>query len=366
MKPYQVNLFVDQEQTSIFLPSEPVFIHNNKKYLNFTLIDCFNRRNSEYLNEAARLNIDSHNVVDLRNPDDYMNELKNTLIEFKKLDSTIIFSDEISAIYALFSIFDSKTKFFIDYETSPGIFLVLQYRNIEFYNPRDLEQLSKLMATYTDKVIVIDGLYEWLGCSGPVNELIKIAKENQAVVIANELNSFGLLGRDGRGFVDLFNLYEDINLEIGSFNRYIGGYGAYIGAKKYLINKINENTNGFYMSVPKFMLAVNIAGIELLKDENKNRQAFSKLWTHSRFFINRLKQIGLKTMSETPVIVIILNNNQEAETFSKRLFADGIITNTNKERIRMVLSIEHSRADLDYTLDRIEAHFKDMGIVYPT
>ncbi|MEO0123676.1 MAG: hypothetical protein ABIL69_06705 [candidate division WOR-3 bacterium] len=365
MKPYQVNLFIEQEKDSVFLPSEPVFIHNNKKYLNFTLIDCFNRRNNEYLKEAARLNIDNHNVVDLRNPDDYMNELKNSIAEFKKLDSVIIFSDEISAIYALFSIFNSKTTFFIDYETSPAIFMVLQHRNIEFYNHRDIEQLSKLIATHSEKVIVIDGLYEWLGCSGNINEIIKIAKENQAVVIANELNSFGLLGRDGRGFVDLFNLYEDINIEIGSFNRYIGGYGAYIGAKKYLINKIIENINGIYMPVPRFMLAVNLAGIGLLMDETKNRQTFSKLWTHSRFFINRLKQIGLKTMSETPVVVLIFNNNQEAESFSKRLFTDGIITNTNKERVKMVLSIEHSRADLDYTLDRIEAHFKDMGIVYP-
>ncbi len=366
MKPYQVNLFIDKEKPSFFLPSEPVFIYNNKKYLNFTLFDCFNRRNNEYLNEAARLNIDKHNIVDLKNPDDYMYALKNTMVEFKKLDSVIIFSDEIAGLYALFSIFSSKTTFLIDYETSPNIFVVLQYRNIEFYNHRDIEHLSKLMATHTDKVIVIDGLYEWLGCSGAVNEMIKIAKENQAVIIANELNSFGLLGRDGRGFVDLFNLYEDINIEIGSFNRYIGGYGAYIGAKKYLINKITENVNDIHMPVPQFMLAVNLAGIGLLRDEAKNRQVFSKLWTHSRFFINRLKQIGLKTMSETPVVVMILNNNQEADAFSKRLFDDGIITNTNKERVRMVLSIEHSRSDLDYTLDRIEAHFRDMGIVYPS
>ncbi|MEO0094791.1 MAG: aminotransferase class I/II-fold pyridoxal phosphate-dependent enzyme [candidate division WOR-3 bacterium] len=365
MKPYQVNLFVEQEKTPVFLPSEPVFVHNNKKYLNFSLIDCFNRRNDEYLNETARLNIDNRNVADVRNPNDYMEELKNTMAEFKKLDSIIVFSDEISATYALFSIFSSKTFFYIDYETSPIIYSVLQYRNVEFYNHQNLEQFSKLLSLRSEKVIVIEGLYEWIGCSGPINDLIKIAKENQAMIIVNELNSFGLLGRDGRGVVDLYNLYEDVNIEIGSFNRYIGGYGAYIGAKKYLINKINENTNGVYMPVPKFMLAVNLAGIEMLKNEAKNRQSFSKLWTNSRFFINRLKQIGLKTISETPVVVVILNNNQEAEAFSKRLFDDGIITSTNKERVRMVLSIEHSRADLDYTLDRIELHFKDMGIVYP-
>jgi 7-keto-8-aminopelargonate synthetase-like enzyme len=155
-------------------------------------------------------------------------------------------------------------------------------------------------------------------------------------------------------------------MEIGSFSKYLGGYGTYLGAKKYLTNKIIESTDGVYAPIPKFMLAVNVAGIEILKNESKNRTLSSKLWTHSRFFINRLKQIGFKTVSETPIIVIIFNNNNEAETFSRYLLEDGILVNVNKERVRMVLSIEHSRNDLDYALDRIEAHYKDMGIVYPS
>ncbi len=366
MKPYQVNLFNESERASIFLPSEPTFVLNNKRYINFALFDCFNRHNNEYLRETARLNIDSHNLMDIRNPDNLLETLKNEMTEFKKLDSIILFPDDVSASYALFSIFGPKTVFFIDYETSPSILALLQYRNVEFYNHQDPQQLAKMLTMHTEKVIIVDGLYEWLGCSGPINELVRIAKETQTTIIANELNSFGLLGRDGRGFIDLYYLYDDINIEIGSFSKYLGGYGTYLGAKKYLTNKIIESTDGVYAPIPKFMLAVNVAGIEILKNESKNRTLSSKLWTRSRFFINRLKQIGFKTVSETPVVVIIFNNNNEAETFSRYLFDDGILVNFNKERVRMVLSIEHSRNDLDYALDRIEAHYKDMGIVYPS
>ncbi|MCX7995887.1 MAG: aminotransferase class I/II-fold pyridoxal phosphate-dependent enzyme [candidate division WOR-3 bacterium] len=366
MKPYQVNLFTEQEKVVMFLPSEPVFVHNNKRYLNFTLNDCFNRRNNEYLIENAKLNIDNRSITDIQNPDGFLEGLKKSMCEFKKIESLIVFSDEISAIYSISSIFGLKTTFFIDYETNPAICAVLQYRNVEFYNHKDLDHFSKLLASHTEKVVIIDGLYEWLGYSGPINDLLKIAKENQAIIIANEINSFGLLGRDGRGIMDLYNLYDDVNIEIGSFSRYIGGYGAYIGAKKYLINKILDNNNGIVTPVPKFMLAVNLASLEILKNESRNNQNFSKLWTNSRFFINRLKQIGLKTLSETPVVVIILNNNQEAEVLKRRLFEDGIITSANKERLRFILSIEHSRADIEYTLDRIESHFKSMGIVYPS
>lgn len=365
MKPYQINLFNEQNKLPILLPSDPIFVYDNKRYLNFSTFDCFNRRNNEYLIETAHLNIDSHGYTDIRNPDNLLNELQKGMNEFKKIDSLIPFLDEISAVYALFSIFGHKTVFFIDYETSPSICALLQYRNVEFYNHREPEQLSKMLSINAEKVIIIDGLYEWLGYSAPVSDIVRIAKENQITIIANELNSFGLLGRDGRGFIDLYYLYDDISIEIGSFNKYLGGYGSYIGAKKYLINKIVENTNGIFSPLPKFMLAVNIAAIDALKNESKNRSLLSNLWTHSRFFINRLKQIGLKTISETPIIVINLNNNEEAEAFGRRLFDDGIIVSTNKERVRLILSIEHTRADLDFVLDRIDAHFKDMGIVYP-
>ncbi|MGQ9664444.1 MAG: hypothetical protein ACUVUH_03815 [bacterium] len=365
MKPYQTNLFDEGDRIPILLPSEPVFIFNNKKYLNFSSFDCLNRHNNEYLIETARLNIDSHYSPDIRNPDDLLEELKKEMNEFKKTDSLVVFPEEISALYALFSIFGHKTVFLVDYETSPSICALLQYRNVEFYNHREPEQVSKILSISGEKVLIIDGLYEWLGYTCPVGDILRIGKEKQVTIIANELNSFGLLGRDGRGFIDLYNLYDDISIEIGSFNKFIGGYGTYIAAKKYLINKIIENTNGISTPIPKFMLAVNIAGIGALNNESKNRSLQSKLWTHSRFFINRLKQIGLKTMSETPIVVIIFNNNEEAETFQRRLFDDGIIATSNKERLRLVISIEHSRPDLDYVLDRIEAHFKDMGIVYP-
>ncbi|MGB9721608.1 MAG: aminotransferase class I/II-fold pyridoxal phosphate-dependent enzyme [bacterium] len=365
MKPYQVNLFSEENKAPIFLPSEPVFVYNNKRYINLSMFDCFNRHSNEYLSETARLNIDNRGLLDIRNPDNLSVELARQMTAFKKLDSIISFPDEISAVYALFSVFNSNTVFLIDYETSASICALLQYRNVEFYNHHDLQQLARLLTMHSEKAIVIDGLYEWLGYTGPIGDIARIAKENQTTIIANELNSFGLLGRDGRGFVDLMNLYEDVIIEIGSFSKYVGGYGTYIGAKKYLINKIVESADNVYVPMPKFMLAVNTAGIELLKNESRNRTLSSKLWTNSRFFINRLKQIGLNTMSETPIVVVIFNNNNEAETFVRLLYNDGIIVSANKERVRLILSIEHSRADLDYVLDRIETHFKDMGIVYP-
>lgn len=363
MKPYQVHLFSDENKIPIFLPSEPSFVYENKRYLNFLVFDCYQLKNNEYLKEVAKMSIESNGIVAADGRIKTHEEIQKVMFEIKKIDSLLLFPDEISALFALFSIFGSKATFFIDYETSPSIIAVLQHRNVEYYDHNELEKLSKFLSAKSEKVLVIDGLYEWLGTIGPVNNLIKLAKDNDCFIIANEINSFGFLGRNGRGFIDLFNLYDEINIELGSFSRFLGGFGCYISAKKYLMNKIKENAMTILNPLPQFMLSVNLAGLELLKTEKDKKSMFQKLWKNSRYFISRLKQIGFSTLSETPIVIVSFNNNEEAGEFTKRLFFEQVIVAQNKERIRLCLSVEHSKDDLDYCLEKFESTGKEMGIL---
>ncbi len=365
MKPYQVYLFSDESKIPDFLPSEPVFVYENKRYLNFLVFDCFHLKNSEHLKDSAKLNIDVNGITATEGGMRTMEELRQAMNEVKKVESLLLFPDEVAAIFATLSIFSPKTRFFIDYETSPSISAVLQYRNVEYYNHRDLDQLDKLLSAKSEKVIIIDGIYEWLGTMGPVNDLVKIAKEHDCIIIGNEINTFGFLGRHGRGFIDLLNLYDEISFEIGSFSKFLGGFGCYIGTKKYLINKIRENTAGIFYPLPQFMLSVNLAGLELIKTEKNKNDMFQKLWKNSRYFITRLKQIGFSTLSETPIVVVSFKNNEEAGEFAKKLFFEQIIVAKNRERVRLCLSVEHSKEDLDCCLDRFESLGKSLGIIGP-
>jgi len=362
MKPYQVHLFTDEKKIPDALPSEPWFVYENKRYLNFTVLDCFHRKTSEDLKEAARSIIVSRGIVPVDGNNESLVGLQRAMSELKKVESFIFSSDEMSALYALFSIFGEKATFFLDRETTPSIIATLQYRNIEYYNHNDIEQLGKLLSAKSERILVIDGVYEWIGKVGLVNDLLKIAELNECVIIANELNSFGFIGRDGRGFVDLFNCYDAIDIEIGSFSRFLGGFGCYIAAKKYLTTKMKENATGILLPMPQFMVATNLAALGMLHSEKANKSMYQKLWKNARYVVTRLKQIGFETISETPIIVVSMKNNEEAGEFIKRLFFDHIIVSQNKERIRLCLSIEHSKEDLDYCLEKFESIGEELGI----
>jgi glycine C-acetyltransferase len=365
MKPYQVHLFSDDSKIPDFLPSEPYFIYEDKKYLNFVVYDCFHLRNNEYLKDVARAEIETNGIVSAGERSKVMEQLQKRMLEIKKLDGLLVFPDEATALLALFSIYDNKTAFFVDYETSPSILAILQYRNIEYYDHENLEQLDKLLSAKSDRVIIIDGVYEWLGKVAPVNDLVKIATTNECMIICNEMNSFGLLGREGRGFVDFFNIYESVNIDIGSYSRFIGGFGCYVGAKKYLINKIRENITELLKPLPQFMLSVDIAGLELIKSDRAKNKKIQTLWKHSRYMITRLKQLGFNSDSNTPMVVVTFKNNEEAGEYTKRLFFEQIIVAQNKERIRLNLSVEHSKEDIDYCLEKFESIGQELGMINP-
>jgi glycine C-acetyltransferase len=367
VKPHQVYLF-DEEGGKFpeIFPAEPVFFYGNKRYRNFLSFDCLDLKNSEYLKEIATTNIESRGILSADGRVKIMEDLQKTMGELKKIESLLVFPDEVTALVSLFSIFYPQTTFFVDYEATPSVIATLQYRSVEYYTHKDLTQLDKLLSVKSEKVIIIDGLYEWIGNICPVSKIIDIAKDNDCFIVANEINSFGLLGRDGRGFIDLFNIYDEANIEIGSFNKFLGGFGCYLGAKKYLINKIQENITDSMNAIPQFMLAVNLGGLELIKRNIDNKSLFQQLWKKSRFFISRIKQIGLKTLSETPIITVSLNNEDEAERFRKGLFGEQIIVAQNKERLRLCLSVEHSKEDLNYCLDRFELIGKELGLIRST
>jgi 7-keto-8-aminopelargonate synthetase-like enzyme len=363
MKPYQVHLFSDESKIPEVLPSEACFVYEDKKYLNFLIYDCFHLRNSEYLKDVAISAIQSNGIVPTGDKGKLMQELQQAMLELKQLDAVLVFPDEIAALVATLSIFGPKTTIFIDYDTCPSLIAALQQRNVEYYDHNNIEQLDKLLSAKSDKVIVVDGVYEWRGKVGAVNEIITLAHENECIIIANEINSFGLLGRQGRGFVDLFNVYSLVNIDIGCFSRFVGGFGCYVGAKKYLINKIRENISEIFKPLPQFMIAVNLAGLEPMKiGKNKNNK-LQLLWKNSRYFITRLKQIGFTTNSDTPMVVVDFHNEEEAGEFAKRLFFERIIVAQNKERIKLNISVEHNKEDLDYCLSKFEELGADLGIL---
>ena len=75
--------------------------------------------------------------------------------------------------------------------------------------------------------------------------------------------------------------------------------------------------------------------------------------------------------TETPITPIIVGEGRKAMEFSRALFDDGVMATgiafptvpEGKARIRLILTSEHTRAQLDQALDKLESVAKRLGIL---
>ena len=98
----------------------------------------------------------------------------------------------------------------------------------------------------------------------------------------------------------------------------------------------------------------------------------SKLCENTKFFKNKMGEMGFDTgSSETPIIPVILGEAERAVEFSWRLFEMGVFATAVKyptvaegrARVRLMMSVAHSAADLEEGLGVLEKVGRRMGVI---
>jgi glycine C-acetyltransferase len=117
-----------------------------------------------------------------------------------------------------------------------------------------------------------------------------------------------------------------------------------------------------------------MAAFDILEAEPER---IERLWSNTRYFQSELKGAGFNVggvttpASETPITPIILGDGRRTMEFSRALFEEGVMGTgiafptvpEGKARIRLILTSEHTKAQLEQALETIERVAKKMGIL---
>ncbi len=161
-------------------------------------------------------------------------------------------------------------------------------------------------------VIVVEGVYSMEGTIARLPEVVALKKKYGAYLYLDEAHSVGAMGPNGRGVVDYFGLNpRDIDIMMGTFTKSFGSAGGYIAGDKKLIDylKANSQTFCYPMSVsPPVAKQVIAAMQQIMNRENAGLERIQRLADNSRYFRQRLKQMGLIVYGDddSPVIPVLL------------------------------------------------------------
>ncbi len=297
--------------------------------------------------------------------------------EFKQTQSCLIFSSgymaNIGAIAALAGRGDAVFSDRLNHASIvDGIVLSradhLRYRHNDM---NYLEALLKKASTARRKLIVTDAVFSMDGDKALLSDLITLKNRYDALLMIDEAHSGGVFSEKGEGLAHSLGLSAQIDVQMGTFSKAYGSYGAYIAGDAVLIDYlINKSRSFIYTTaLPAYLVQVTEQNWQMSIEQSWRRERLAAL---SAWFRGELGNAGFDTgLSETQIVPVVVGSNVQAMVFSERLQRAGLAAVAvrpptvpeGQARIRFSLMAVHEQEDLQWAVEEIRRAGKELNLI---
>ncbi|MFH1479446.1 MAG: 8-amino-7-oxononanoate synthase [Candidatus Omnitrophota bacterium] len=292
-------------------------------------------------------------------------KLEEKIASFKGEESGIVFSTGYMANVGTISALASKDDLIIcDKLNHASIFdgVKLSSATLRIYPHKNLTRLDEILSRssgFKKIFIITDGVFSMDGDIAPLPEIVKIAKKYNAILMVDDAHATGVLGANGKGTCEHFNIENGVDIKMGTFSKAFGNLGGYVVGSKELIDYIRNRARSFIYStsLPPAVLGGTLKALEIIKKDSTLRE---RLWKNVARFKAGLNKVGfdIKT-SETQIIPIHTKDASSTMELAKTLFKEGIFAPgirpptvpKNQCRIRISLMATHTDEHIDRTVE---------------
>ncbi len=310
-------------------------------------------------------------------------ELEEKIARFKNVEACVVFQSGFAANAGTVSAILGKDDFIISDQLNHASIIDgarLSRAKILVFRHKDMahaeEQLASVKEVPGKKLLITDGVFSMDGDIGPLPALCDLAEKYGAIMMVDDAHASGVLGRNGRGTVDHFDVQGRVDIQVGTLSKAIGALGGYVCGTRDLIDFLYHRARPvlFSTSHPPSVAATCIAAFDVLEDEPER---IEELWENTRFWKRELGLLGFDIggtstpASETPITPIIIGDGKLTMDFSRELFNEGVLGTgitfptvpEGKARIRTIVTATHTEAELEQALEALERVGRRMGIL---
>lgn len=244
---------------------------------------------------------------------------------------------------------------------------------IKVFHHNDVDHLDRVLRRNRDantKLVCVEGIYSMDGDAAPLDEILKVVRKHDALLLVDEAHSTGVLGKGGRGAAAHFGVEGQIDLHVGTLSKALGACGGFVAGKADLVTYIRYLArSGMFSTAPSPMVtAAAAAAIEVIEQESWRVE---KLWDNARFMHSELLRMGF-TVNEapSPIIPVIIGCNSKLRQMTLELHQSNICVNSvpfpavarGSERLRISLTANHTREQLSEALRCIQQAAVNAGV----
>ena len=306
-------------------------------------------------------------------------DVEAALREFYAMDHAMVFSTGYQANLGIISTLAGKGDYIIlDIDSHASIYdgCAMGRAEVVPFKHNDVEALEKRLKRIPEgagKLVVLEGVYSMMGDVAPLKEMVRIAKENGAMVLVDEAHSMGFVGEHGRGVAEEQGVLDDVDFIIGTFSKSVGTVGGFCVSNhpKFEVLRLVCRPYVFTAALPPAVMASSATSIRKLM-HNGNKRAH--LWENSRTLHKGLRDLGFKLGTETPqsaIIAVIMPDLERGAMMWEALLKEGLYVNLARPPatpagmtlLRCSLCAEHTADQVTTILGMFERAGKTIGII---
>lgn len=352
-------------------------VSDGKEVLNFCANNYLGLSNNPTLRNSAKAAIESHgygmsSVRFICGTQDLHKQLEQAVSEFFGTEDTILYASCFDANGGVFEpLLTADDAIISDALNHASIIDGVRLCKAQRYryanaDMNDLEEQLKKAQAQRFRLIVTDGVFSMDGNVAPLDKIVALAKQYNAMVMVDESHSAGVVGKTGRGVTERFNLKGEVEIITGTLGKAFGGaIGGFTTGKKEVVEILRQRSRPYLFSnsIPPMVAA---AGVEMFRLIDKTNELQDKLHENTDYFVTKMKDAGFDIKpTESAICAVMLYDAKKAQDIANTLLDEGIyvigfsypVVPKGEARIRVQISAGHHREHLDKCI----AAFKKIG-----
>lgn len=226
------------------------------------------------------------------------------------------------------------------------------------YSHKDMRSLDRLLrrsVNYRRRLVVTDSVFSMDGDIAPLPEIVDTAKKYDAMVMVDEAHATGVIGKEGRGIEEYFDLHGKVDIVMGTLSKALGSLGGFVAGDKDLIDYLKNKSRSFIYTtgLPPHVCASALAALEIISNDSR---LVAKLQNNAKYLRIILKGAGFEIFEDkTPIISVLTYDIKKTMEISKKLMDSGFYVLPMRpptvpkglSRLRITVTALHSKEELD-------------------
>jgi 8-amino-7-oxononanoate synthase len=303
-------------------------------------------------------------------------ELESRLAEYLGKEAALVFSTGYQVNVGTISSLVSKGDYVItDKDDHASIVdgCLLSRGTMKRFRHNDLDDLERVLGNLpqdASKLVAVDGVFSMAGDIAALPGMVRLCQEYGARLMVDDAHSVGVLG-GGKGTPVHLGVNDDVDLVMGTFSKSFASLGGFIAGPEPVIHYIQHHARSliFSASMPPGNVAAVSAALDIMIEEPERIERVNQIGDYMR---QEFQRLGFNTgNSQTPIIPIIIGDQNATFFLWKVLFEEGIYTNAvippavppNLSLLRTSYMATHTDEQLSFVLEKFERIGKAAGLI---